>query len=298
MKITLGAKGRFKVQVLRADGSVRLDRPWQDNLITNFGMDYMTGRYRDTIGSSEFMYYCRVGTGTSTPAVGDVQLGNQIGVRDWTSQNNPAPVAAAAEPYASAIRVYAFNRGAVVGNLTELGLSMQQTGSNLCTRALFLDANGQPVTIVVAADEQLIVTYEVRMYIPTTPTTSTVTDPTTGIEYTIRALPCNAVSWIWMNYLLGGQLGAQPNLISNITTYGYSGPTAELREWHNTPLGVENSGGCDYQSFPVTDGTYARDSVITFRLDAFNGVDIKIVRLTESSPSYFAVVFRPVQLEV
>jgi hypothetical protein len=290
MKIQLGAEGRFKIQVVRADGTLRVDRPWQDNLITTYGMEYMSGKYRDSVGLANLMSYCRVGTGTSPPAFGDVALGAQVGVRDSTAQSSTAPVSNSATPFAGHSRVYTFVRGAVVGNLTELGLSYSETGSNLCTRALFLDTNGQPVTIVVAADEQLIVTYEVRMYIPTEPTSSSVTDPTTGIAYTIRALPVNAVAWAWVEYLLGGQIGASPTRVDNISLIAYSGSNAAIREWHNTPLGTETYGRGDYQSFPVSDGSYARDSVITIRLEGLNGIDVKVLRLSEESPAYFAPI--------
>lgn len=290
MKIKLGAKGRFKVQVLRADGTVRLDRPWQDNLITNYGMDYMIGKYRDTVGSSSLMEYCRVGTGATPPTNGDVALAAQVGAVSANGATSAiAPLVAAEAPYAAQRAVYTFGRGAVVGNLTELGLSFATTGSNLCTHALFLDTNGQPVTIVVAADEQLIITYEIRLYIPTVASSSTVTDPTTNVQYTIRSLPVNAVNWVWLDYLLRGQLGPSAGApINNITTYAYHGSGAAIRQWHNTPLGTEAYGGADYQSAAVADGTYSRDAIITVRLEALNGIDVKVLRFSESSPSYFA----------
>lgn len=41
MSIRLGVRGEFKVRILSKLGEVRHELPWQDNLITNSGLDFL-----------------------------------------------------------------------------------------------------------------------------------------------------------------------------------------------------------------------------------------------------------------
>ncbi|AHB12138.1 tail fiber protein [Xylella phage Paz] len=287
----VGVSGRFKVQVLRSDGSVRMDRDWQKNLITNYGMDHLSSKHQSTVGQANMMQYIRVGTGSSTPANTDVALANQVGYKDSAGQSTRiAPVATDASPYCGWRVRYEFAAGAVVGNLTELGVSHSAEGNNLCTHAQFLDSNGQPITVVVAADEQLIITYEFRLYFPTTASSASVTDPNTGTVYTIRALPVNTINWNWADYILGGVLGGQiGNSVNGAQGYAYYGSGAGLSSAVSpVPNGTNVSGTFNYNTALATDGSYSTTTTVTVPLGSLNDLDIKVVQTTEMSPSYFA----------
>ena len=88
--------------------------------------------------------------------------------------------------------LYTFALGAVVGNLTELGIASSSNdlpSTKLHTRALFKDGAGDPTTVTVTALDQLVVTYVVQKSVPMAPVSSSITADVNGvatdIAYTI-----------------------------------------------------------------------------------------------------------------
>ena len=81
MNINVGYKGRFNIVVKNADGSVKQDYGWQDNLITDEGMNLLSyvvqttnkGTQRQPHDSSIFGQLA-VGSGTIEPNVTDKAL--------------------------------------------------------------------------------------------------------------------------------------------------------------------------------------------------------------------------------
>ena len=149
--------GRFKLAAHCSNGAIARELPWQDNLITDVGLDmWLTWA---TLG------YCVVGTGSAPPAVTDTALAAYQAV----SSTNISTVLTfnVEENYWSIVLRYRFAEGVAAGNLTELGLTDTNNILNmrLFSRALITD-NGDPVTFPVKANEYLEVTYEVRVYFP------------------------------------------------------------------------------------------------------------------------------------
>ncbi|WWO60317.1 baseplate protein [Xanthomonas phage SB4] len=286
----IGLSGMFQVEVVRSCGKREVVLPWQKNLITDWGMDHMAGKHYQT-NSSEFTNYVHVGTGSAVPAFADVKLQSWLGSASLINAVTVPPIPTDPEPFVGYRKVGTFARGAVVGNITELGVSTGQgKDSTLATRALFRDAEGQPVTIVVSSDEQLIITYEMRIYISKTPVVTTVTDPTTGVEYTIKALASNVAGAVYPGYLFSGTMGSSQNGINDVTSYAYHGPNAALGPINNQPLGTMVYGGCDYKTVVSSDGSWSTTTTITVRLGSFNDLDIKCFKVTESSPLYWAPI--------
>lgn len=56
---------------------------------------------------------------------------------------------------------FTFGLGKIAGNISELGVQFLSSGS-LHSRALVEDSQGQPATITVTSDEQLVITYTLR----------------------------------------------------------------------------------------------------------------------------------------
>ena len=71
--------------------------------------------------------------------------------------------------------VYSFGQGDAEGNLSEVGVGIQEATGGLFSRALILDGEGDPTTITVLSDEYLYVTYEIRRYVSIVDVTGTVT---------------------------------------------------------------------------------------------------------------------------
>lgn len=155
---TIGLAGRYKLVIYRADGSARQDTGWIDNVITDIGLERM--------GTASFGGWCRVGSGSSTPKTTDTTLDVQVASSSSTSSAGSG--AQTSPPYFGwARRTFRFAGGIAAGTLSEVGIGWAATGESLFSRALILDADGNPTTITVLSDETLDVTYELRTYMNT-----------------------------------------------------------------------------------------------------------------------------------
>ena len=159
--IELGLEGRYRLTV--RDGktlAVKRRTPWMKNIITDIGLN--------RIGSGlPFGSAIQVGSSNTPPVVGNTQLGTYIA--GTTSVTNDASSAQSSAPYYSRrTRTWRFTAGQAAGTIAEVGVGWTAATGNLFSRALVLDANGIPTTITVLSDEVLDITYELRVYPPTT----------------------------------------------------------------------------------------------------------------------------------
>jgi len=176
-KVGMELGGWFKFEAVRPDGARRLLSDWQPNLILNQGLNRM--------GSGSFIQGCQVGTGSTTPAVTDAALAAFYARQSFGAQSNGAQ---STEPYYSWRRwEFTFSAFGTNQNITEVGIDWA-SGANLFSRALIKDSEGDPVALTVLGDEQLIVTYELRIYPPLADVTGTIS----GYDYTLRA--CNVTA--------------------------------------------------------------------------------------------------------
>lgn len=159
----IGIAGKFRMEVLRPDGTVKIDTGWQDNLVTDSGLD----SYATAANNSLAFRYIQVGSGSATPETIDtalqtymagIQIFPELGDTN-SGYNNVSP------RYYWDEATQTFAVGAVVGNVAELGLASAGTGGVLFSRALIKDAGGDPTTVTVLSDEQLRITYQVRYYL-------------------------------------------------------------------------------------------------------------------------------------
>jgi|GEM_PF-4824814 len=176
-KIPIKVKGFIKLQVLKGDKVVRESGTFP-NLMTNNGRDRLAGTISWASGGS----YCFVGTGNTAPSVTDLSLDSQIAKVARDSNTNT--VVGSPDYYHQTEAAFKFPVGDVVGNVAELGFSTTSTDSDLCVRELVRDGGGSPTTISVAADEQLLITYIFRKYVPTGDYTGTTPE---GVSWTLRA---------------------------------------------------------------------------------------------------------------
>lgn len=167
--------GRYKLEV-RRHGVLIHETDWFDNLITDAGLEAM-------VGNEAPGRFCMVGTGSTAPANTNTVLEAQIAVKDGFTGGSTGVVTSSPR-YGWQRLNYAFAQGAVVGNVAEVGVGWTST-------AVFSRSLVSPVIPLLAID-QLTVVYELRMYLPTTNTTGTVTLGGTSYDYTIR--PMHAAS--------------------------------------------------------------------------------------------------------
>ena len=161
----IGLQGRYKLEVLNSSGESTRVIDWFDNLITDLGLDLLSGLCPGKGGNSlgaVIAPVCAVGTSATSPLVSDTQLAALVGSVGSPSDSSFVSVPNRRFEYQV---TYTFPVGAATGNLSELGVGWNAT--SLFSRALIKDGNGDPTTITVLADESLRVTYEVWFNIPT-----------------------------------------------------------------------------------------------------------------------------------
>lgn len=159
----LGMEGRYRLTTKRRDTG------WFNNLITDAGL-YNIAYFGKQSTSPFIQNYMMVGTGNTAPQVTDISLQNQIASMYYSGiQTLYVPAAGSVPPYWSTIFTYVFPTGAAAGNLSEVGVCPMPIGNgyNISSRALVVDADGNPTTITVLSDEVLTATYELRCYLDT-----------------------------------------------------------------------------------------------------------------------------------
>ena len=259
LKLDVQMKGRYKLQILREDGSCRFESDWFDNLITNQGLDqigFNASPMNAPFGAGYLNSVCSLGTSTTTPQYTDTQLGaygcasspQNSGVWGATTAYN-----AGTTPYWSAIWTYTFSTGVATGTWSEIGVGnwyhSADTQPELFSHALIV-SGGSPTTITVLSSESLIVTYELDYYINTTTNSysmviSTVTYSGSYLRANITAAP---------QLFLGCGLSE----FGNTSTYlnYYNGTIGTIT---GQPSGSGSSGpnnSTSGQPTPYTAGTY------------------------------------------
>lgn len=183
----IGMKGRYKMDAMRPDGRIRPLTGWFDNLITDFGLN--------RLGTSANNYPdCCVGSGNTAPANSDTTLASFVagGAAIISTSGSVQPTS----PYfGSRTNIYQFAQGAAAGNLAEVGVGPNGSGTQLWSRALILDSGGSPTTITVLSDEFLNVTYELQFYPSVVDATGTVVIGGVTYNYTGRAENVTGSSW-------------------------------------------------------------------------------------------------------
>lgn len=146
-------QGLYKLTVRRADGTIRRETPWFENLILDSGLN--------RLGTAGAGGLCEIGTGTAAPAANQTSL--QAFSARTSNMTSSTMGAQAASPYYKWHNVtFRFAVGALNGNYTEVGVGWAD--NQLFSRALITPNGVTPEPITVAADEQLDVAYQIRVY--------------------------------------------------------------------------------------------------------------------------------------
>lgn len=182
--IHMTVSGEYCLQVRKKTGEVVKDTGFFKNLITNQGLDNLCG-------NNQALRYMSVGTGTTAPAITDTQLVNLRAVADLSATGNTAISSLdTTNNYLIATLTASFLNGSASGNISEVGVGAYSNGTLLTSRALVRDANGDPTTITVLSDEDLVVIYKFKVKQPTIDFTGVVG----GYNYTMRACKTTTLS--------------------------------------------------------------------------------------------------------
>ena len=181
---TIGLEGRYTLNVIRPDGTVRKSLSFK-NLILNAGLN--------RIGTGGIVSYAQVGSGSTAPVNTDTAL--QTFVASSSNQRDEERGYQSSTPYFGwTRRTFRFAEGDAAGNLSEVGVGWDGSGS-LFSRALIVDSLGAPTTITVLSDEILDVTYELRLYPPLTDVEFTIDISGVSYDCVMRASLVNSAAW-------------------------------------------------------------------------------------------------------
>lgn len=176
-------KGRYQLTVHR-NGEIVQQTPWFDNLILNQGLDYI-GQYNNgTLTGTGPFDYAQVGTGTSTPAATQTQLDSFVasktvnGASTFTNSGAPNYIS-------TVVWNYTFVQGAVVGNMSEVGVGRLATTGGLFSRSRILDSSLNPTTITLTSIDQLTVSYALSIVPSLANVSSSVTLEGIAYPYTV-----------------------------------------------------------------------------------------------------------------
>lgn len=268
--------GYYKIEAIKPDGARRLLADWFPNLITDLGLN--------AIGSSTaYMDTCVVGSGTTPPLVTNTALEFLVG--SHTSSTTGYSVAQSEPYYCYFSRTYRFGPGVADGNLSEVGVGYNST--NLFSRALILDSLGNPTTITVLPDETLDVSYQKRIYTPTTDIVGSIVLDGVTYSYTSRA------SYVATSYDTNeNSFGWFANAAA--TTFPTRTPLACIYAIGAVTSGPSTAGAREgTQSSTYAGGTLYSDTTISFGLTQGNvsgGIKSLLFR---KGPGCFQVEFTP-----
>lgn len=252
--------GRFKFVAHRPDGSTRVVADWFDNLILDAGLN--------RLGTGPALDVCKVGSGSTEPAVGQSSLVAQVA----QSTNLFAATSGhdGAGTYGYARNTYRFAPGTATGNLSEVGVGWSD---GLFSRALIKDNLGAPTTITILADETLDVVYELRMYAPVSDSVFNVTIAGNSHAFTCR--PANISgsgggTWVGglVNLLNGAVTAGQST--TGVAAYSTDAAlAARTGALSGTALTATNTPSTTYQfTSAYANNSYQRNARVTFGLDS------------------------------
>src|SRR5574337_116161 len=265
--------GYFRLCVKGADGNIKEDTGWFPNLITNQGMDWIGSippNFNVSYGQQYIGTHCGVGTGTTTPAFTDTHLTSFLAMYPPITGSNvegfsSAQYVAGPPAYWSGIRTYNFAIGAVVGNISEVGIgntAQTDTQPQLFTHALIL-VGGVPGTISVTASDALVVYHEMRLYLDLT--TNAYRFSISGTTYSGNYLRANVGTV--PNFALNSYYDI--NFVVRGYFYGYNGTVGTVT---SVPSGTVDGGPNEFSTSKgtYTSGTYTLSMSCVVPLNRIN----------------------------
>ena len=275
ISLTSGVQGWYKLEAIKTDSSGvpiestrRIIADWFPNLITNAGLD--------RLGAEAAPFpNCQVGIGNTAPSVSDTQLANRVAS---TTQSSTTTGSSSSAPYYGWCRIkYRFDAGVATGTLAEVGVGWASTGS-LYSRSLIVDAQGPPTTVTVQPSEVLDVTYEHRIYAPTSDANNQVTINGTTYTFTTRPLDVTGNSWRFR-----GDIHAFSSSSATWNAYDATGLTASTNA---LPAGSPSAFVSAPSVSAYSNGTYYRDHTCVASTDGANvsgGIDLIVVSFGSNS---------------
>lgn len=272
-ELNFGVKSRYKVKVISKEGNVKSESEWSPNLVLNAGLIALLGG-----GTSATQVAIRpvCGTGNSPVLPEDTSLNSFLAGANVSSTVSTSRNTASAPYYVMHSYTWRFPQGAAAGNIAEVGAALTNGVPNsstpLFSRALVVDANGDPSTVTVLSDEYLDITYEIYIYAPSD-VSSTFNQMIDGVaqafSYVIRPANMSVVNDSgWRSSAASGPYVISPTASVSATASASSSGT--IQGVANSISGTLSRIGSAAWLGPVNTTSFYRDARYTAGLDESN----------------------------
>lgn len=180
IKTHMALEGVLRLELFDGNGNLKIDTGEFNNLITNSGLDlFFTKRIYNY-----FSYTCSIGSDDTTPSVTDTGPGSVLATKGRSSTELVSKLGDVNDLVSDPLRVevenkYTFNAGEGTGTIAEICIGDNSGTPANFSRAL-VQVNGSPGTIVKTAEDILIVTYTLKVYVDTSGTPHDVYDDGPG----------------------------------------------------------------------------------------------------------------------
>ena len=153
--------GKYKLQIHKSNGQLKKELEF-DNMILN-------SAWTLNVTSLGFHFSnFHLGTGTTPPQFTDTTLEARVVSSNRGHTNYLGfPTVDYANFRATYSVGYQFTPGQATGTFTEVGVGALANGTNLFSRSLIKDSNGNPTSITILADEYLTIVYSFIFQSPT-----------------------------------------------------------------------------------------------------------------------------------
>lgn len=270
ISVPISVGGQFRLLTKKSkSGNIVDDTGWFNNILTNTGLDNLSG-FRDNP-----FYYVQVGSGNSEPDPLDLALDNQIAQTALIAE--PLAVIDQVERYWSVGFTGTFLSGSAAGTISELAIAPQTGTSVITSRALVRDGIGNPTSITVLSDEDLVVYYRFRIKQPVNDFEFVLPD---GKNAIVRIANANSLasaaqgnnSLLWKSSLSSGLSPLTGNNLAN-TTWAYSGGIGNITQ---LPSGTSVSFGPNAGVLaPYDSGSRSRTGFRTLATGLGNDFDLR-----------------------
>lgn len=219
--------GRFRLLAYAANGLLRQDTGFFDNLVLDAGLNRW--------GTGAIILGAAIGSGTSTPLANQTQLDSLIAY-STTLQSEVGAAQATAPYFYTLTTTWRFTFGSNQ-TIREVGVGWAST--TMFSRARVVDPGGTPTDISMLAGETLDVVYQLRMYPPTADFAATLAISGTNYDIVGRAINVDQA----ISFTSPGNAGVSIRRDVAINPHSATAYTGVIGAIDGTPTGTPTATG-------------------------------------------------------
>lgn len=257
--IGVSLKGEYNVTIKRANGTID-ETGWFDNIILNQGLDRIMTSVWPSGGANIMTYIC-VGSGSAPTSANQTYLSGTV-VASVAGAFTSAVNSGSPSYVTTTVYTYTFGLGSVVGNISELGVGWGTTSGTLFSRALIVDGGGNPVTITVTNQDQLIIQYRLLSSMTTSDVTGSVVLDGNTYDYTGRALVAHGLHTGGASCWGAAAISQGSSGTTGVLLYGTGSSLGSATSSYPTGTAVDTVPGVVLGAY--TNGSFVRDITFTW----------------------------------